>query len=205
MFKYYPKYNVFETMSHDYPVDVRHAQVACLYWKFHKDIDSIVAISGYSISTVKSYVTKYSEDVEKYDEFFNPDAPAHRESVRSDVPVFCDDYTHVTAEPECGLYLIGSTYFDPLDEDKKYYWIKVGMSTNLTKRVKGYATENPMYWLADTLHCGFDIVGDMEHACHIALSDIAYGIAKNTDEWFLVTKEQYFEICSKGFKYFFEF
>lgn len=204
MIMYYEKYDVMGYGA-GYPTDVRHAQVACLYWKFNKDIDAIVDISGYVKNTVKQYIEKYKEEVKEYDVFFNPSTPPKAIRLCSSVPMFKDDYDHVTPQQECGLYLIGSTYFDPEDENKKYYWIKVGMSSNLKQRLKGYSTENPMYWLADTLICDSDIVTKMEYECHIALSDIAYGMAKNTNEWFLVTKEQYLTICKQGFHYFFDY
>lgn len=202
MLIYINKYNIFENDT-SAPLDVRHAQVACLYWRFHKSVEEIALITGYAKSTVKNYISKYQELEEMYDAYFNADAPKAEKYVRTPLPIFTDGYNAHPVESDSGLYLIGSTYFDPKHPDRLYYWIKVGLSSNLEKRIKGYRSHNPMVWVADTITFDVMEMGQMEQYCHIMLSDIAYGIARDTEEWFIVTAEQYNEICSKGFSYFF--
>jgi len=201
MKSYVKKYNIMTRIPAK-ETKIRWAQVACLYWKFHKTEKEIAEITGYTLGTVKGYITKYRELEKFYDDYFNTDAPSKVEYVRTPLPTFKDKYEHLCPEEECGLYLVGSTYFDPLTMEL-YYWIKVGMSTNLKKRIKNYHTENPMIFVADLMECDSFNVYDMEHDCHIALSDVAYGIAQDTVEWFIVDRETYLEICKKGFRYFF--
>ena len=182
--------------------EVRRAQVVCLYWKENESFSKICQITSYALSTVKSYVNKYEYLTKEYDNFFNKRAPQKYEYVCTPLDDFDDGYLKVEVPKECGLYLVGSTHFDPLT-GKTYYWIKVGMSTNLFKRLRGYHSENPMIYVADTLITGNDVVCDMEHDCHVMLSDVAMARAENTAEWFLVDKDTYMNICQQGFNYFF--
>lgn len=199
------KYDVMSHLPIEAGSELRWAQVACLYWRFHKDVAEIAKITGYCTGTVKSYVRKYQELEKYYDDYFNFDAPKKTKQVRKPLAVFDDGYNIPEVLDCSGIYLVGSTYIDPYTK-KIYYWIKVGMSsTSLAKRLRGYRSENPMVWIADVMYVDTDNVGAMEHECHIALSDIAYGIARNTDEWFIVDEDTYFEICEKGFHYFFEY
>lgn len=198
-----PKYDVMERNLKDRDVEAAHAQVAYLYAEKHMSYQEIADITGYVVSTVKVYVSKYLGEERRFDEFFNPAAAPRVIIQPTELGFFKDAYNHHEAPEECGLYLIGSTYFDPITH-AEYYWIKVGMSLCLTKRLQSYATENPMYWLADTLTVGDDVVRPMERDCHVMLSDVAIARAKDTKEWFMVDRETYFEICSKGFNYFFD-
>lgn len=183
--------------------EIRWAQVACLYWRFHKNITEIANITGYATSTVRNYVNKYQELEKFYDDYFNFDAPKKMKAVRTPLEIFDDGYTVPEIPEGSGLYLVGSVYIDPRTK-RIYYWIKVGMSSvSLDKRLKSYRSENPMVWIADTMEVDVDDVGRMEHECHIMLSDVAYGIARNTEEWFIVDENTYFEICNKGFEYFY--
>lgn len=204
MIIYVEKHDVMSRLPNDTDSEMRWAQVACLYWRFHKTEKEIAEITGYTLSTVKSYIYKYQSLEEYYDDFFNFDTPKKTKRVRTPLKTFDDGYPVREIPTESGLYLVGSVYINPYTK-RIYYWIKVGLSTNLRKRLKGYRSENPMVWIADILEMGDDLIGTMEHECHIALSDVAQGIAPNTDEWFIVDEETYFDICNKGFKYFFTF
>lgn len=197
------KYDVMSHLPSTADSEHRWAQVACLYWKFHKDVNEISQITGYAVSTVKNYVRKYQELERFYDDYFNFDTPNKTRIVRTPLNTFDDGYPTPHVPEECGLYLVGSTYINPFSK-QTYYWIKVGMSTNLVKRLRSYRTENPMVWIADTMAVDKEDVYSMERECHIILSDVAYGIARNTDEWFIVDEKTYFEICDKGFRYFYK-
>lgn len=197
----HPKYDLFAN-SKDYPYDVRKTQVTYLYYTLHKKYEEIAQISGYAVSTVKNYVSRFIGMEDMYDVFFNPDFPPLVTYERKPLPVFEDGYSIPVAPEDCGLYLMSSTHFDPIT-DKKIYCIKVGMSNKLCNRVRGYHSENPFAFLLDTIIFDPEDVGKAEHDCHVMLSDVADAIARDTDEWFIVKKEIFDEICDKKFKYFF--
>lgn len=105
-------------------------------------------------------------------------------------------------DASAGLYLVGSTYFDPFT-DNKYYWIKIGQASSFEQRIKQYATHNPMLWKADFYKIENKQVRDfVEMECHCKLKKICIDIADNTKEWFRVDKKDYLEICTQGFKWF---
>lgn len=101
-----------------------------------------------------------------------------------------------------GLYLIGNTVFDPTNY-KTYYWVKVGAAvSNIKKRMSQYVTYNPMFYNIDSY-----VVKNnprkllaLEKGCHLILSQIA--ITKKGQEWFMIDKDSYFDICEKGFNWF---
>ena len=101
----------------------------------------------------------------------------------------------------CGLYLVGSTYFNPFTREE-YYWIKVGLSVDIQKRMKQYATHNPMLWKQSFLPLGADKINYVETLCHNDLNEKAYKIAENTNEWYLVSREVYLDICEKEWDWF---
>ena len=197
----HPKYDLFANSS-NYPYEVRKTQVTYLYYHEHKTFAEIAKISGYAVSTVKNYVSRFIGAEEMYDPYFNLDAPPLVTDERKPLPIFEDGYPIPVAPEDCGLYLMSSTHFDPIT-DRKIYCIKVGMSTKLCNRVRSYHSENPFAFLLDTEIFDPDDVMAAEHDCHIILSDVADAIARDTDEWFIVKKEIFDEICEKKFKYFF--
>ena len=101
-----------------------------------------------------------------------------------------------------GLYLVGSCYFNPLT-DEKFYWIKVGKSKDLQKRMKTYATHNPMLWKNCYLPISDRAKTDLaETQCHNILTSRCIKKAKDSNEWFLVDRETYLSICNRGFNWF---
>ena len=95
-----------------------------------------------------------------------------------------------------GLYLIGQTIFNPIT-DEKYYWVKVGWSSDLASRRAQYNTHTSMIWDIGYLTTK-DIM--LEYKYHDKLFDIA--LHRHADEWFSVPRENYLQICQKGFEYF---
>lgn len=117
-----------------------------------------------------------------------------------------------------GLYLIGNTIFNPLSNEQ-FFLIKIGMSTNLYDRMKGYSTDNPMLF-----HIGYKlIINDtdsahlprykarnvysqkikaIEEQYHQQMKALNFCRHEYADEWFMVDKETYLEICEKKFAYF---
>ncbi len=101
-----------------------------------------------------------------------------------------------------GLYLIGNTYFNPFTKEE-FYWIKVGKSTDIYKRILTYKTHNPMIWEADSIELNTEQMNEFEKLCHRQLKEICKEIAENTNEWFMVSRETYLEICEKKWNYFY--
>lgn len=134
---------------------------------------------------------------------YNPDAWCWRESFNAvkkslsnyEIKAIENVITAIT-----GLYLVGSTYFNPYT-DEKFYWIKVGKSTDLKKRMKQYATHNPMLWKNCFIPVSVKNLDTAESLCHAVLKHVALKKAENTNEWFQVDKETYLNICETGFEW----
>lgn len=104
--------------------------------------------------------------------------------------------------PNCsGVYLVGSTYFNPIT-DEKFYWIKVGKSVQLNNRMKQYATHNPMLWKNSFWPLPKERISLAENACQNVLETIGIEVAENTDEWYRVSRKDYLTICQQGFDFF---
>ena len=98
------------------------------------------------------------------------------------------------------LYLVGNTNFNPFTKEE-FYWIKVGKTTDLKKRMRGYATHNPMLWKADYKKISNKYLHAHEQICHFILAK--YGIQdENSKEWYRVSRETYLTICEQGFAFF---
>lgn len=92
------------------------------------------------------------------------------------------------------LYFLGMMGFNP--EGKEYYLVKIGSSNNIGRRIKDYAVTNPMIYHDNIfLPCEESQLKEKEYNCHKYLASMAYAIAQNSNEWFYVTKENYFLLC----------
>lgn len=92
------------------------------------------------------------------------------------------------------LYFLGMMSFNP--EGKEYYLVKIGSSNNIGRRIKDYAVTNPMIYHDNIfLPCEESQLKEKEYNCHKYLASMAYAIAQNSNEWFYVTKENYFLLC----------
>ena len=113
-----------------------------------------------------------------------------------------DDGINYDTPAYSGLYLIGSTYFNPIT-DEKYYWIKVGRANNIDHRMSKYNTCCAMLYRID-YKCinDDDECKEAEILCHEKLFDVSLATCNHNREWFLVDRETYLEICGKGFSYF---
>ena len=105
-----------------------------------------------------------------------------------------------------GLYMVGQTCFNP-HTNEKFYLIKVGRGKSLSARMKQYFTTNPMMYHIDYL-C-FNSAQDgmyikSEKVCGYILETISQARMQNTDEWYLVDKDNYSLLCKKGFNFFFD-
>ena len=118
-----------------------------------------------------------------------------------------------------GLYLVGNTIFNPVTNEQ-FFMVKIGMSTNIYDRMKNYSTSNPMMF-----HIGYKIVNcddlnlssypsykrktiqgryikELEEQYHKAMEDRKFCRFEYAQEWFIVDKATYLEICEKKFDFF---
>ena len=119
---------------------------------------------------------------------------------------------------QAGLYLVGNVVLNPISGEV-YYLIKVGMSANLYDRMKSYSTSNPMMFHIDYLIIEDDVDYDkvpsykrttlksrkikpIEEQYHKAMENLNFTRFEYAQEWFLVSKEIYLDICAKKFGFF---
>jgi hypothetical protein len=109
-----------------------------------------------------------------------------------------DNPLKFTAPEKEGLYMVGSTNFNPIT-DEKLYFIKIGQAKNLKSRMKNYQGTNPlMYHIAYNTSPNYS-----EQCCHNLLQTFAQcPKVEGCNEWFKVNREQYLFICEQGFKIF---
>ena len=105
----------------------------------------------------------------------------------------------------CGLYLVGTTTFNPFTKET-FYWIKVGKTLTLNDRIKQYKTHNPAIWVSDFFQMEtsdyLEKADRLEKSCHSFLKMFSIEKARNTKEWFRVSEADYLNICAKGFNIF---
>ena len=100
----------------------------------------------------------------------------------------------ITSDGCDGLYFVSMIGMSP--EGQAYYLVKVGRSSNIKKRIAGYASMNPMIFHNNMYITEYDRSNvDAEHNCHQYLAERAIAIADKTEEWFYVTEETYFDLC----------
>lgn len=94
---------------------------------------------------------------------------------------------------QSGLYLIG------MRTDKEF-WVKVGMSKNIPKRIRKYHTYNPAFILIDTwLIDDSTVYKTLEQIIHKSCFNTKRK-SINCKEWFTVTNVRYNNILKQGFK-----
>lgn len=100
------------------------------------------------------------------------------------------------------LYMFGQTAFNPIT-DTHYYWVKVGLTTNLRSRISNYNSSNPAYYPIDFKGEGFydNDIYKAEIYYHQILAKISFARSRRNTEWWLVDKDTYLQICNKGFEY----
>ena len=101
----------------------------------------------------------------------------------------------------CGLYLIGTTTFNPYT-NKPFFWIKIGKSEDLEKRMKSYCSHSPSIWKIDFQEVPKSKVDKIEKLYHALLSNIGINSAEHSKEWYEVSKEDYLKICNEKFDFF---
>lgn len=114
-----------------------------------------------------------------------------------------EDGINYDAPKAPGLYMISQLSFSKENPNIKYYWVKIGLSSNLFQRMREYNTHCPMLWRIDyKVYSNNKDLENKEHYYHLKLRELATAQAANAEEWFLVDEKTYNELCNKGFSYF---
>lgn len=110
---------------------------------------------------------------------------------RYNLPVMAMPCADTSTISRCdGLYFIGMIGMNP--EGHNYYLVKVGSADDVQKRLRQYATYNPMIYIGGICPATSKT---SEDTAHDYLADRAIALAQNSTEWFYVTEEVYYELC----------
>ncbi|MBR4122880.1 MAG: GIY-YIG nuclease family protein [Clostridia bacterium] len=111
-----------------------------------------------------------------------------------------DTATDLRNAPEYeGIYLLGQCNFNPYTNEQQY-WIKIGKSKNIQKRLKSYLTYCPCTVLLDTLRCD-RFTSVIENFSHDLMREFSIGKCQHNSEWWLVSKETYMGFCEQKLLY----
>ena len=91
-----------------------------------------------------------------------------------------------------GLYFIGDIKYDPLYG--KMFYVKIGSSSNVGKRLKQYRTYNPAFY-HDCCSLRIARYKKAETYCHNYLYSRCKFMPVYTAEWFIVDEETYWDLC----------
>lgn len=158
--------------------------------------------SGYTTSGRKYAYERAIETICDYhlEEFYKIDSSARYYENRLIKKQGYHEFEQRRPIEACGCYLLGNTAFNPYTGEK-FYWIKIGQSGNIKKRMRDYSTCNPTVFKIDCVQFSYEKVLQEEYHYHCRLEAIGTR-AKDSKEWFQVSEHDYLEICSKGFYYF---
>ena len=166
---------------------------------FEAAIDTTIA-RQYRTKYIQSCALLYlisTEVQQKFEYHDNEVMYTKRFVLRGAIKSSFEDGINYNTPEEDGLYFIGETHFNPYTHEE-FYWVKIGMSTKLNRRMKEYDTHNPMLWRID-----YKIgSADEEYIYHQLLGQKAIAKCNHNDEWFLVDRNTYLAMCEKGFSYF---
>lgn len=99
-----------------------------------------------------------------------------------------------------GLYLMGSTHFNP-DTMELFYMVKVGKSSDIQTRLRQHDVSNPLKCvIAIRPYPYAKQIFMHERVCHKKLAKIALGARGN--EWYRISRNDYLEIRRQGFDWF---
>lgn len=112
-----------------------------------------------------------------------------------------DDGINFDLPEKSGCYMIGEITYNP--QTKKFlYGIKIGLGSNLKKRIASYKTCGSTPYVCDYLLVPNDDLDYVEKMFHLALKGLCIAMNKHNKEWFFFDEETYLDITSKGFSYF---
>lgn len=112
------------------------------------------------------------------------------------VEVFDDGIDYTNVPDYAGLYFLGDSRWNPKLK-RPEFWVKIGKSLNLRKRMRNYNTCCPVVW-----HIDFNDEYANEEYYHERLLNICTAKCNHNNEWFMVDEQTYNEMCKKGFTYF---
>jgi hypothetical protein len=103
---------------------------------------------------------------------------------------------------ENGLYLVSNACYNPISKNTVYV-IKIGIASDISKRMEQYKSTNPMLNHIDFFY-GFSKEQGraIEKVYHKLMRELSYKQIEGTAEWFEVEESKYFNILNKGFGYF---
>ena len=173
-------------------------------------VETACDTENYKYAVRKAYlftaITLYNSFPSLREEFYyNAEACSYsskfcrREWVAPELPRFEDGINYEAPEAE-GLYLIAEVNANPYTLEL-FYWVKPGYSKNIAERMKQYNTCCPMLWRA-SFKTDCDNPKREEKYYHLRMNKIGIAKCNHNEEWFLVDRETYLEICEKGFSYF---
>lgn len=91
-----------------------------------------------------------------------------------------------------GLYIVGDIKYDPTYG--KIFLMKCGGSSDVEKRMKQYATHNPMFFHDGTSLPCYDW-SIKEKTVQKFLAQVSIGVPPVSDEWYILPEETYFRLC----------
>lgn len=111
------------------------------------------------------------------------------------------DETYLERNPpiEEGLYFIGCTTFNPFTKEPQY-WVKIGRSDDIKKRLRNYDTHSPSIHHIDYKVCRNSPMRERQY--HILLNTYSVGRSERSTEWWLVDELTYLQMSEQGFKWF---
>ena len=113
---------------------------------------------------------------------------------------YVESFEEHEPKEECGCYLIGNTAFNPMTKEE-FYFIKIGKSVNIKKRMKTYSSCCPSITKIDYLTCEEERLNSLENHCHTELWRLGEQVKnRGSREWFRVSREVYLNLCDTGFK-----
>lgn len=98
---------------------------------------------------------------------------------------------------EGGIYLLGDTAFNPHTKEE-FYYIKVGQSKHIKRRIRDYVTHSPSVWHIDQMVTEDRKIYEDNYQGVLVFCELE----TTTTEWHRVSREVYLQICEMGFKWF---
>ena len=110
------------------------------------------------------------------------------------ITTYAVDCLKIKTEQEhfAGLYIVGDIKYDP--HYGKLFLMKCGGSNDIEKRMKQYATHNPMFFHDNTsLPCNDWQL--KEKTVQHFLERVSIGVPPVSDEWYILPEATYFKLC----------
>lgn len=143
----------------------------------------------------KAYERDYTLTTEGIKRVRFPEKPVFGTKIERQSPRITSPYLSFD-EHFSGLYFLGCVGCNPVTGEYQYC-VKVGISSDISKRLKGHASSNPLLFHSHASLPFTDAnAGASEGNCHNYLDRIAIGMPAESEEWWFVDKETYMKLCS---------